>query len=178
MKFDELSQVFIPIRNTLSNEHRNKNAKITKKNAENERDKINYYFLSSKDKIIQIFKNGKLEKKIDNNIKSSSNNKNEAKNKSQNKIMNDKGTKIENDINYNNLNTIDNNNEDNNNKNNLKKSYQYRIRKMNLPSGMNFASIQSNNKLLHNLLNKKSKKIHKNNYDRVQTDINLYKNIK
>ena len=31
MKFDELSQVFVPIRNTLSNEHRNKNNKINNK---------------------------------------------------------------------------------------------------------------------------------------------------
>ena len=34
MKFDELSQVFVPIRNTLSNEHRNKNPKINTKKKE------------------------------------------------------------------------------------------------------------------------------------------------
>ena len=176
MKFDEVSQVFVPIRNTLSNEHRNKNLKKNKKKDENVRDKISY-LLNSKDKIVQIFKNNKLQKKIGNK-KSSSNNKKEDGNKSQNKIMNKEETRIENDINYNNLKTIDNNNEENINKNSLKKSNQYRIRKINLPSGINLASIQSNNKLLHNLLNKKSKKIHKNSNDRIQTDYNINKNIK
>ena len=177
MKFDEVSQVFVPIRNTLSNEHRNKNLKKNKKKDENVRDKINCYLLNSKDKIVQIFKNNKLQKKIGNK-KSSSNNKKEESNKSQNKIMNKEETRIENDINYNNLKTIDNNNEENIHKNSLKKSNQYRIRKINLPSGINLASIQSNNKLLHNLLNNKSKKIHKNSNDRIQTDYNINKNIK
>ena len=176
MKFDEVSQVFVPIRNTLSNEHRNKNLKKNKKKDENVRDKISY-LLNSKDKIIQIFKNNKLQKKIGNK-KSSSNNKKEDGNKSQNKIINKEETRIENDINYNNLKTIDNNNEENIHKNSLKNSNQYRIRKINLPSGINLASIQSNNKLLHNLLNKKSKKIHKNSNDRIQTDYNINKNIK
>ena len=177
MKFDEVSQVFVPIRNTLSNEHRNKNLKKNKKKDENVRDKINY-LLNSKDKIIQIFKDNKLQKKIGNK-KSSSNNKKEDSNKSKNKIINKEETRIENDINYNNLKTIDNNNnEENIHKNSLKKSNQYRIRKINLPSGINLASIQSNNKLLHNLLNKKSKKIHKNSNDRIQTDYNINKNIK
>jgi hypothetical protein len=54
------------------------------------------------------------------------------------------------------MNTIDNN-ENNDNKNNLKNSYQFRIRKINLPSGINLASIQHNNKLLQNIINKKSK---------------------
>ena len=176
MKFDEVSQVFVPIRNTLSNEHRNKNLKKNKKKDENVRDKISY-LLNSKDKIVQIFKNNKLQKKIGNK-KSSSNNKKEDSNKSQNKILNKEETRIENDINYNNLKTIDNNNEENIHKNSLKNSNQYRIRKINLPSGINLASIQSNNKLLHNLLNKKSKKIHKNSNDRIQTDYNINKNIK
>ena len=176
MKFDEVSQVFVPIRNTLSNEHRNKNLKKNKKKDENVRDKISY-LLNSKDKIIQIFKNNKLQKKIGNK-KSSSNNKKEDGNKSQNKIINKEETRIENDINYNNLKTIDNNNEENIHKNSLKNSNQYRIRKINLPSGINLASIQSNNKLLHNLLNKKSKKIHKNSNDRIQIDYNINKNIK
>ena len=176
MKFDEVSQVFVPIRNTLSNEHRNKNLKKNKKKDENVRDKISY-LLNSKDKIVQIFKNNKLQKKIGNK-KSSSNNKKEDSNKSQNKIINKEETRIENDINYNNLKTIDNNNEENIHKNSLKNSNQYRIRKINLPSGINLASIQSNNKLLHNLLNKKSKKIHKNCNDRIQTDYNINKNIK
>ena len=177
MKFDEISQVFVPIRNTLSNEHRNKNMKINSKKEENVRDKINYYFLNSKDKVIQLFKNKKFAKNIIKK-KSSSNNKVEQKIKSSNKKINNKDIKKENDINYNNMHTIDNNIEENNDKNSLKRSYQYRIRKINVPSGINLATIQSNNKLLHNLLNKKPKKAPKNNYDAVQTDYNLYKNIK
>ncbi len=160
MKFDELSQVFVPIRNTLSNEHRNKNAKINTKKKECIKDKINLYLLDSKDKVIQLFKNNKMKKNI-NLKKNNSKNEKEQINKSQDKIENvilNKETKTENDINYNNIKTIYNNTEgNNNNKNSLKTSYQYRIRKMNLPSGINFASIQSNNKYLHNLLNKKQK---------------------
>ena len=176
MKLDELSQVFIPIRNTLSNEHR-KNKKINK-NKESIKDKINLYLLDSKDIIVQLYKKNKLNKNINNKNNKDFNGKNEHKNKEQNtinKIINNKEIKIENDINYNNMNTIDNNIEENNNKNSLKVSYQYRIRKINVPSGINFASIQSNNKLFHNLLNKKSKKIRINNYDRMQTDYNLMK---
>ena len=176
MKLDELSQVFIPIRNTLSNEHR-KNKKINK-NKESIKDKINLYLLDSKDIIVQLYKKNKLNKNINNKNKKDFNGKNDHKNKEQNtinKIINNKEIKIENDINYNNMNTIDNNIEENNNKNSLKVSYQYRIRKINVPSGINFASIQSNNKLFHNLLNKKSKKIRINNYDRIQTDYNLMK---
>ena len=176
MKLDELSQVFIPIRNTLSNEHR-KNKKINK-NKESIKDKINLYLLDSKDIIVQLYKKNKLNKNINNKNNKDFNGKNEHKNKEQNtinKIINNKEIKIENDINYNNMNTIDNNMEENNNKNSLKVSYQYRIRKINVPSGINFASIQSNNKLFHNLLNKKSKKIRINNYDRIQTDYNLMK---
>ena len=160
MKFDELSQVFIPIRNTLSNEHRNKNMKINSKKKENIRDKINFYLMDSKDKTIQLFKNNKIKKNL-NQQKIISEYENEQKNKSQNK--NDKLTinkeiKIENDINYNNMNSYYNNTEGNINKNSIKTSYQFRIRKINLPSGINLDSIQSNNKLLHNLINKKSKK--------------------
>ena len=176
MKLDELSQVFIPIRNTLSNEHR-KNKKINK-NKESIKDKINLYLLDSKDIIVQLYKKNKLNKNINNKNNKDFNGKNEHKIKEQNtinKIINNKEIKIENDINYNNMNTIDNNMEENNNKNSLKVSYQYRIRKINVPSGINFASIQSNNKLFHNLLNKKSKKIRINNYDRMQTDYNLMK---
>ena len=76
-------------------------------------------------------------------------------------IMNNKNLnktkKLENDINSNNMNTIDNN-ENNDTKNQLKNSYQFRIRKINLPSGLNIASIQHNNKLLQNIMSKKSKK--------------------
>ena len=70
----------------------------------------------------------------------------------------DKNKKFENDVNSNHIITIDN--KDNiNNKNYLKNSYQFRIRKINLPSGINITSIQHNNKLLQNIMNKKSKKI-------------------
>ena len=127
------------------------------------KDKINLYLLDSKDKVIQLFKNNKLKKNLICQ-KNKSKNEKEQINKSQDKIekvIHNKETKIENDINYNNIKTIYNNtegnNNNNNNKNSLKASYQYRIRKMNLPSGINFASIQSNNKYLHNLLNKKQK---------------------
>jgi len=71
-------------------------------------------------------------------------------------IMN-KNKKLENDVNSNHMNTIDNN-ENNDNKNHLKNSYQFRIRKINLPSGLNIASIQHNNKLIQNIMSKKSKK--------------------
>ena len=73
-----------------------------------------------------------------------------------NKNLN-KSKKLENDVNSNHMNTIDNN-ENNENKNQLKNSYQFRIRKINLPSGLNIASIQHNSKLLQNLMSKKSKK--------------------
>ena len=177
MKFDELSQVFVPIRNTLSNEHRNKNNKINSKKVENVRDKINIYLTNSKDKIIQLFKNNNFEKNINNKKPNSNIEKQKNKSENKNKINNTE-IKIENDINYHNMNTIDNNREENNNKNSLKNSYQFRIRKINVPSGINLATIQSNNKYLHNLLNKKQKKIQKNNCDRVNTDYNLYKKIK
>ena len=160
MKFDEISQVFVPIRNTLSNEHRNKNEKINTKKKEYIKDKINLYLLDSKDSVIQLFKNNKFKKNL-NSQKNNSKSEKEQINKSQNKmeqINPNQEKKNENDINYNNIKTIYNNTEGNNNhKNSLKTSYQYRIRKINLPSGINFASIQSNNKLLHNLLNKKQK---------------------
>jgi hypothetical protein len=103
--------------------------------------------------------------KLSNNLISKENHyKNITKEKSSNlldKILNNqninKNIKLENDINSNkNMNTIDNN-ENNDNKNNLKNSYQFRIRKINLPSGINLASIQHNNKLLQNIINKKSK---------------------
>ena len=53
------------------------------------------------------------------------------------------------------MNTIDHENNNNKNNNNLKNSYQFRIRKINLPSGINLASIQHNNKLLQNIIQKK-----------------------
>ena len=178
MKFDELSQVFVPIRNTLSNEHRNKNMKINSKKKENIRDKINLYLMDSKNKPIQIFKNNKYKKNL-NQQKLISEYENEHKNKSPNKngkLTINKEIKIENDINYNNINSIYNNTEGNNNKNSIKTSYQFRIRKINLPSGINLDSIQSNNKLLHNLINKKSKKLQINNSERIPTDYNINNN--
>ena len=183
MKFDELSQVFVPIRNTLSNEHRNKNMIINSKKKENLRDKINLYLMDSidsKNKAIQLFKNSKYKKNL-NNQKTNTKNENEQKNKSQNKndkLTINKETKMENDINYNNMNSFYNNTEGNNNKNSIKTSYQFRIRKINVPSGINLASIQSNNKLLHNLLNKKSKKFQINKCERIQTDYNINNNFK
>ena len=108
-----------------------------------------------------------LNEKLFNNFINKENNKNSKDEKYSNlfdKILNNqfinKNLKLENDINSNDkisLHTIDNN-ENNDNKNNLKNSYQFRIRKINLPTGINLASIQKNNKLLQNLLNKKSKK--------------------
>ena len=44
MKFDELSQVFVPIRNTLSNDHRNKNPKINTKKKECLKIKLIYIY--------------------------------------------------------------------------------------------------------------------------------------
>ena len=178
MKFDELSQVFVPIRNTLSNEHRNKNNKINTKKTDNVRDKMNIYYLNSKDKIIQLFKNNKLEKKIINK-KNNTKKEKEQKNKSENKATNnkDKEIKCENDINYN-MNTIDNNMDGNNNKESKKNPYQFRIRKINVPSGIDLATIQSNNKLLHNLLNRKSKTTRMNNFERINTDYNAYNKLK
>ena len=328
MEFEDLSPVLIPIRNTLSNEHRNTNLNI---NPDNVKDKINfYYYINSKEKVIQLFKDNKKKKrykytnnkskdgetnkdniknnshrnnevnninlinneeKRNNNLKGSdnnltfsknsneseftfkdkgsvvfnmdnkkSNNKDNSNDSSHNNLLNselnsfhekenkktsnkqslnknsgkncsnrvsisvekinnkeeginlndiysknnyknineekkannsespkflneklfkknqekpssllgkilnnqiiNKNIKVENDINSNNkdsMHTIENN-ENNDNKNNLKNSYQFRIRKINLPSGLNFASIQHNNKLLQNLINKKSKK--------------------
>ena len=104
------------------------------------------------------------------------------------KILNNQNTnkniKLENDINSNNLNknmnTIDNN-ENNDNKNNLKNSYQFRIRKINLPSGINLASIQHNNKLLQNIINKKSKNkgvLNTNKINVAQTEYKIMKGEK
>ncbi len=67
------------------------------------------------------------------------------------KILNNQNRKLEKDINNTKNNFIDKND-------NLKNSYQFRIRKINLPMGLNLASIQHNNKLLQNIINKKSKK--------------------
>ena len=68
------------------------------------------------------------------------------------------------------------------NKNNLKNSYQFRIRKINLPTGINLASIQQNNKLLQNILNKKTKKnkdiLNKNKIQVTQTEYKMMKGEK
>jgi hypothetical protein len=57
MEFEDLSPVLIPIRNTLSNEHRNNNLNI---NSDNVKDKINfYYYINSKEKVMQLFKDNK-----------------------------------------------------------------------------------------------------------------------
>ena len=100
-----------------------------------------------------------------------------------NNQINNKNIMVENDINSNNMNsmnTIDNN--DNDNKNNLKNSNQFRIRKINLPLGLNLASIQYNNKLLQNLINKKSKKnkgvLNSNKIQIAQTEYKIMKEEK
>lgn len=49
MEFEDLSPVLIPIRNTLSNEHRKNNLNI---NTDNIKEKINfYYYINSKEKV-------------------------------------------------------------------------------------------------------------------------------
>ena len=110
------------------------------------------------------------DEKVPNILENILNNKNLNKNK-----------KFENDINSNHMNTIDNN-ENNDNRNQLKNSYQFRIRKINLPSGINIASIQHNNKLLQNIMNKKSKKsntfINNNKIGVTQTEYKLIKDEK
>ena len=132
-----------------------------------------------------------LNEKFFNNFINKENNKNSKDEKYSNlfeKILNNqfinKNIKLVNDINSNDkisMNTIDNN-ENNDNKNNLKNSYQFRIRKINLPTGINLASIQKNNKLLLNILNKKSKRnrgiLNSNIINVAQTDYKLIKNEK
>ena len=110
------------------------------------------------------------DEKVPNILENILNNKNLNKNK-----------KFENDINSNHMNTIDNN-ENNDNRNQLKNSYQFRIRKINLPSGINIASIQHNNKLLQNIMSKKSKKsnavLNNNKIVVTQTEYKLIKDEK
>ena len=110
------------------------------------------------------------DEKVPNILENILNNKNLNKNK-----------KFENDINSNHMNTIDNN-ENNDNRNQLKNSYQFRIRKINLPSGINIASIQHNNKLLQNIMSKKSKKsnavLNNNKIGVTQTEYKLIKDEK
>ena len=135
-----------------------------------------------------------LNEKLFNNFINKEKNKNK-KNKDEKysnlfeKILNKQNTnkniKLENDINNNNdknsLNTIEHN-ENNDNKNNLKNSYQFRIRKINLPTGINLASIPHNNKLLQNILHKKSKKnkavLNTNKIQVAQTEYKLIKEEK
>lgn len=133
-----------------------------------------------------------LNQKLFSNFINKENNKNNNGEKSSNlleKILNNqninKNIKIENDINSNNMNTMNtiDNNDNIDNKNNLKNSYQFRIRKINLPSGINLASIQHNNKLLQNLINKKSMKskggvLNKNKILVTQTEYKLMKGEK
>ena len=105
------------------------------------------------------------------------------------KILNSQNmNKIEKDFISNNKNFVDKY-ENRENKNNLKNSYQFRIRKINLPMGLNLASIQHNNKLLQNIINKKqnknkNKKVVNSNkifvaqteYELMKDEKNLYKN--
>ena len=130
--------------------------------------KFNHNIMSKEEKKINNENSPKfLNEKLFNNciIKESHKNNGEKTPNLIEKILNNqninKNIKLENDINSNNMNTmntIDINNENNDNKNKFKNTYQFRIRKINLPSGINMACIQHNNKLLQNLINKKSKK--------------------
>ena len=130
------------------------------------------------EKLFNNFMNKENHEKI-NNLKSSN---------LLEKIINNQNIKLENDFISNEKINIDNE-KNNNNKNNLKNSYQFRIRKINLPIGFNLDSIQHNNKLLQNIINKKSKKkkdaLNPNNifvaqteYKMMQDDKNKQKKIK
>ena len=129
--------------------------------------KYNYNIASKEEKKSNNESPKFINQKLFNNFINKENHKNTNGDKASNlleKIMNNqnlnKNIKLEHDINSNNMNTMNtiDNNENIDNKNNLKNSYQFRIRKINLPSGINLASIQHNNKLLQNIISKKSKK--------------------
>ena len=131
----------------------------------NNKFKYNYNIISKEEKKINNENNSPkfINEKLINNFINKENHKNNGEKASNllEKILNNqninKNIKLENDINSNNMNTMNTiDNENNDNKNNLKNSYQFRIRKINLPSGINLASIQHNNKLLQNIINKKS----------------------
>ena len=151
---------------SISVEKINNNENTDKNNYKN-KFKYNYNLINNEEEKTNNYENSPtfLNEKLFNNFVNKEKNKNKKVEKYSNlfeKILNNQNinenVKLENDVCSNNdknsLNTIDNND----NKNNLKNSYQFRIRKINLPSGINLASIQHNNKLLQNILNKKSKK--------------------
>ena len=179
----------------INNKESNDNFNNTNKNKfkynynliSNEEEKTNNYENSPRfinEKLLSNFIN--KENKENNNKKS----KNEKYSNLFEKILNNqninKNIKLDNDISTNDknsLNTIEHNdNNEYNNKNNLKNSYQFRIRKINLPTGINLASIQQNNKLLQNILNKQSKKnkdfLNKNKMQVIQTEYKMMKGEK
>ena len=137
--------------------YNSKNKNIYNNNfIQNEEQKTNNYENSQKTKNDVIFNNFINNENLYKNI-----NDDKSSNLIEN-IMNikkmNKNKKFENDVNSNHMKTIDN--KDNiDNKKDSKNSYQYRIRKINLPSGINISSIQHNNKLLQNIMNKKTNKI-------------------
>ena len=162
--------------------------------------KYNYNVMTNEEKKADDYENSPQflnEKMINNLVNKKNYYKNITNQKSSNlldKILNNqkanKNIKLENDINLNNINNLNNNNknmntidnnENNDSKNNLKNSYQFRIRKINLPSGINLASIQHNNKLLQNIINKKSKNkgvLNSNKISVAQTEYKVMKGEK
>ena len=150
--------------------NKDKPENINGKNKMNNKYNYNYTVIPQEEKKITDNNSPKFinEKHFNfNNFLNKESNKHAADVKGQNlleKILNsqnnNKNARAENEAyvkNDNNLNSIDNNDE-RDDKNNLKNSYQFRIRKINLPTGFNMASFQHNNKLLQNIINKKSKK--------------------
>ena len=131
------------------NNNNNYNKNILKFNyslAKNEEKKSNYE--NTPKFINEKFFNNFINKETNEIIK------NEKSSNLLDKILNNQNIKNEKEINSkksNNNIIIDKND-------GLKNSYQFRIRKINLPIGLNLASIQQNSKLLQSIINKKSKK--------------------
>ena len=181
VKLDELSPITIPIRNILSNDHR-------KNSMDNIADKVNfYYYLNKPNKNINTEKKIIPNKIKSNDSHNNSNNTNnnftfsknsneseitfkdnnnnsprflkenkEIKETKENKEIKEIKEDNENKENKENL----ENKENNESKENQKKNnqYQFRIRRINLPTNINLSSIHYNNKILQNIINKKAKK--------------------
>ena len=184
----------------INNKESNDNFNNTNKNKfkynynliSNEEEKTNNYENSPRfinEKLFNNFINKDKKENKDNKENNNKKAKNEKYSNLFEKILNNqninKNIKLDNDINTNDknsLNTIEHNDNGEYNKNNLKNSYQFRIRKINLPTGINLASIQQNNKLLQNILNKKTKKnkdiLNKNKMQVTQTEYKMMKGEK
>ena len=184
----------------INNKESNDNFNNTNKNKfkynynliSNEEEKTNNYENSPRfinEKLFNNFINKDKKENKDNKENNNKKAKNEKYSNLFEKILNNqninKNIKLDNDINTNDknsLNTIEHNDNGEYNKNNLKNSYQFRIRKINLPTGINLASIQQNNKLLQNILNKKTKKnkdiLNKNKIQVTQTEYKMMKGEK